>query len=186
MENDFSEDVIETISKIQIPKNTNKIIGLGVVFMLVLKVFPLLLLVFGVLACAIATPPEPEVSATIHVTTEYESKRLGVRRHAKDGRGLDEPIENELRRFGMRVVEKPHAKVDVWVTYIDRWMWDLTTYLLSLEISFTDAHTGDVLAVGKSRRVSVVRASPGQMAREAIKLMLRSNAGLPATEAGAL
>ncbi len=54
------------------------------------------------------------------------------------------------------------------VTYIDRWMWDITMYLLELTISITDAQTDYTLASGNSYHTSLTRKSAEEMVEEVL------------------
>lgn len=54
------------------------------------------------------------------------------------------------------------------VTYIDRWMWDITMYLLELTISISDAQTDYTLASGNSYHTSLTRKSAEEMVEEVL------------------
>jgi hypothetical protein len=62
--------------------------------------------------------------------------------------------------------EKSAHQVNSIVTYVDRWMWDITLYLLELTITFRDATNEFPLAVGKSYHTSLTRLSPEEMVNE--------------------
>jgi len=62
-----------------------------------------------------------------------------------DGRGINELIRDDLATRGVTVTTGRESArptpVDTIVTYEDRWMWDVTMYMLSLTISFRDGTT---------------------------------------------
>ena len=86
----------------------------------------------------------------------------------------------DIRRLSEAVPEGPvklvaHAHevyadpdVDAVVTYSDRWMWDFTMYMLSLDITLRDGRTGFPMAVGQSMHASLTRKSPEEMVREVL------------------
>ncbi|PLY04661.1 MAG: hypothetical protein C0625_16025 [Arcobacter sp.] len=61
---------------------------------------------------------------------------------------------------------------DVVVTYEDRWMWDLTNYLIQFDMQFRNAKNFYPYVAGETIRTSVVRKSPKEMAEETITTML--------------
>lgn len=58
------------------------------------------------------------------------------------------------------------AGVDAVVTYVDRWMWDITMYLLELTIMIRDPNTDFPLATGNAMYTSLIRKSPPEMVDE--------------------
>lgn len=58
--------------------------------------------------------------------------------------------------------------VDALVTYQDKWMWDITMYMLQLSIQIRDGKDRTVLATGQSFRPSLVRKSPEGMVNEVL------------------
>ena len=100
----------------------------------------------------------------------------------EDGkREVDAAVRDELEKLGRRVSSGPdHAmpsSVDIKVLNEDDWMWDMTMYLLSLNIQFIDPSTGAVLAEGRSYRPSLERKSPAYMAHEVLVKMLNEPDG---------
>src|SRR5712675_1516730 len=56
-----------------------------------------------------------------------------------DERAIDKLISDNLQKRGFRVTGGPQtasapAGVDAVVTYIDKWMWDITMYMLELTV----------------------------------------------------
>ena len=89
-----------------------------------------------------------------------------------DHRGIEQLVAQELRAMGYTASSGPEAarpaEVDALVTYSDRWMWDITMYMMSLDITVRDARNGFPLAVGHSLHGSLTRRSPTEMVREVL------------------
>lgn len=100
-----------------------------------------------------------------------------VVRHDRDGRGVNEAIRDELSKRGFSATigtdSAPPQGVDAVVTYIDRWMWDITMYLLSLNIQFRHPETNALLVSGQSYRTSLVRKEPAEMASEILDAIFK-------------
>lgn len=96
-----------------------------------------------------------------------------VAHQEKDGRGIDGMITDELQRWGRTATSgAPDAMppdTSILVTYSDRWQWDMSMYMVSLELQLRDAQTEAVLASGKSLRTSLVRREPLWHVRSVLK-----------------
>jgi len=79
-------------------------------------------------------------------------------------------IADNLRTRGYAVAADGQAqeKVDAVVTYVDKWMWDITMYLLELTITIRDPQTDYPLANGNSYHTSLTRKSPPEMVDEVL------------------
>ena len=66
--------------------------------------------------------------------------------------------------------ELPQAayKVDSVVTYVDKWMWDITLYMLELTVTLREPINNQPLAVGNSYHTSLTRKSPEEMVDEVL------------------
>lgn len=89
-----------------------------------------------------------------------------------DERRIDRLIAENLQLRGIQAsygvgTERP-ADYEIVVTYQDKWMWDMTMYMLQLNIQVKDAETGALLATGESKRTSLVRKSPEYMVDEVL------------------
>jgi hypothetical protein len=96
---------------------------------------------------------------TIHVVKAYTVDR-----------GVDALIADKLRSRGYKVTsgaDKPPG-VDAVVTYVDRWAWDITMYLVELTITIRDPGNDYPLANGRSYHTSVTRKSPPEMVDEVL------------------
>jgi hypothetical protein len=117
-------------------------------------------------------------------------KTFYVVHQPKDTHNLHNLISDKLVKEGYSATagpELPQAsyKVDSIVTYVDRWMWDITLYLLELTVTFRDATNGFPLAVGNSYHTSLTRKSPEEMVDEVLTNILNLNTSKQ-TEQGAL
>jgi len=80
-------------------------------------------------------------------------------------------IADKLRSKGVTVTTGSDAapsNVDAVVTYIDKWMWDITMYMLELTITIRDPKTDFPLATGNSFHTSLTRLSPKEMVEEVV------------------
>ena len=99
-------------------------------------------------------------------------KTIYVQKLAADERGIDLLIANQLTRMGFIAAngasELPSSPVDAIVTYQDKWMWDITMYMLQLSVQIRDGQTRMVLATGQAMHTSLVRKSPEEMVEEVL------------------
>ena len=107
-------------------------------------------------------------------------KTFYVRKFEPDNRGLEKKIAAKLEKLGYQASsgaqDKPTAPVDAIVTYTDRWMWDITMYMLEINIQFRNPQNDYVYATGNSYRTSLVRKSPEYMIEEVLRKMLGKGA----------
>ena len=84
-----------------------------------------------------------------------------VAQHAADKRGVNTEITEQLKAWGRSAttgpIENVPANTDVVVTYSDKWVWDMSMYLLSLDVSFRDPMTEAEIAGGTSMQTSIGR-----------------------------
>lgn len=95
-----------------------------------------------------------------------------VARFSPDKRHLNKIIAEELRDLG-RIATAGEAneqpkKTDTLITYTDRWRWDITNYMISLDIQVVDAKKGTQIADVHNMRTSLARKSPRGMIRGAL------------------
>ena len=72
------------------------------------------------------------------------------------------------RAYSVTTDEPPPQKDDGVVTYVDKWMWDITMYLLELTITIRDPQSDFPLATGNSLHTSLTRLSPPDMVKEVL------------------
>ncbi len=111
------------------------------------------------------------ISSKIISDAEFKNaNKYYVARQPKDERGIEKMIADGLTERGYNAASGTRSEIasdtDVLVTYEDRWMWDITMYLLSLKIHFRDPENDYALASGTSKRPSLVRRTPKTMVNE--------------------
>jgi hypothetical protein len=119
-------------------------------------------------------------TATVDPTADLAGiKTIYVKKLAADERGIDLLIANKLESMGYRVNTgiEPSDDADVLVTYADKWMWDLTMYMIELTVTLRDPKTDFPLASGNSYRTSLARKSPEEMVDEVIDNIFKKGAG---------
>ncbi len=106
-----------------------------------------------------------------------------VQKSPTDGRGLEKIIARKLNEFGFQATSGmdaiPADPVDVVVTYKDRWMWDITMYMLEIYIELHNPDSKFVFASGKSYRTSLARKSPDIMIEEVLRDMFTGKIDFP-------
>lgn len=88
-----------------------------------------------------------------------------------DTRELDLLITNALIKYGVKVLNNP-KDADIIVTYIDRWIWDLTTFMVDLKIQFRDSLDRFPVIFGETKRNSLARKEASVMVNELIDEMM--------------
>ncbi|HMW17301.1 MAG TPA: hypothetical protein PKN13_05810 [Accumulibacter sp.] len=107
-------------------------------------------------------------------------KTMYVKKIPADSGGTNVLIAEKLTSKGVSVTtgEGPApAGIDALVTYADRWMWDITMYMLELTVTLRDANTNLPLASGNSYHTSLTRLSPKEMVNEVIDNIYKKAAG---------
>jgi hypothetical protein len=97
-----------------------------------------------------------------------EMQRFYVQHQPEDPRDIHLDIQRELASFGVQVDAgdgPPQGDYDAIVTYVDRYIWDMTMYCLQLTVYIRDTKTGYITATGWSWRPSLVRKTPQGHAR---------------------
>jgi hypothetical protein len=95
-------------------------------------------------------------------------KRVHVVHDPEDGRKINELIAGRLTQMGY-VATTSDAKrtdVDADITYLDKWMWDLTMYMIELTVVVRDPATQFPMATGNSLHTSLTRKSTKEMVEE--------------------
>ena len=99
-------------------------------------------------------------------------KTIYVRKHEADDKRVEQLIADYLNNIGKIAhsgsEKNPVQPVDAILTYQDRWMWDITMYMLELRIQIRDPESGYALATGESFRTSLARKDPELMVKEVI------------------
>lgn len=98
-------------------------------------------------------------------------KTMHVVKLPEEDGGVNNLIADKLRSKGYTVTtstEKP-SSVDALVTYVDRWWWDITMYMIELTVTIREPKTDFALASGNSLHGSLTRKSPTEMVEEVVE-----------------
>lgn len=98
--------------------------------------------------------------------------KIYVVRLPQDERGVEKLIADRLNVMGKEATsgerEAMPADVDAVITYQDKWMWDITMYMIELNVQVRQPKTEIAMATGHSLRTSLVRKSPPEMVAEVL------------------
>jgi hypothetical protein len=128
----------------------------------------LLCLVTGLFAGCIT-----QLKSDVAPGTDLKSiKKIYVVRLDADHRGVEKLIADRLGVMGFEATsgEKSAvpADVDAVVTYQDKWMWDITMYMIELNVQVRRPKTDVTIASGHVLRTSLARKSPADMVAEVL------------------
>ena len=131
------------------------------------KLFFLLVVIFLTSGCVNKMSANWDPSGSTIDNKTFYVKKLGP-----DGRGINKLISDKLVYMGYKSttglgVDIP-SNVDIVVDYADKWMWDITMYMLELTITFRDPKTDVPLGSGNSYHTSLTRKSPQEMVDEVL------------------
>lgn len=112
-------------------------------------------------------------------TSLTDKKLFYVERHPEEDWGFHQMIADEMCLMGYKAAAGEAGKAppmaDAIVTYDDKWFWDLSPYMLELNLRVLDAKTRSLIVKTRNYRSSLARRNPKTMARET----LRATFGLP-------
>jgi hypothetical protein len=111
-------------------------------------------------------------SATLMADADLSKvKTIYVVQDPHDERHIELELKKAFERYGYTAVTGPEMKPpypqDAVVTYIDKWMWDITMYMIELTVTVRDQKNFP-LATGNSFHTSLTRKSPAEMADEVV------------------
>jgi hypothetical protein len=113
-------------------------------------------------------------------------KNYYVVHYSSDNSKVNELIRDNLIARGYQATtgdaHATPADVDAVLTYQDKWMWDITMYMLQLDMQIRNPKTDIPLATGMAMHTSLCRRSPKEMVQEVLD-EIHKKAGLPATPA---
>lgn len=136
-----------------------------------MRKFITLVAVLGLAASVLSGCAVNRATATVDPSADLRSKKtMHVVKLEEDGYDVNELITEKLRSMGYTVTtskDKP-AEVDAIVTYWDKWVWDITMYLLELTVTIRDPKNDFPLATGNSFHTSLTRKSPTEMVDEVV------------------
>lgn len=110
-------------------------------------------------------------TATVDPSANLDKLRVvQVRKLEGEDGTIQKLIASNLRKRGYEVSEdaQPPEKVDAVVTYVDKWMWDITMYLIELTVTVREPKSDFPLATGNSLHSSLTRLSPTEMVDEVV------------------
>jgi hypothetical protein len=103
-------------------------------------------------------------------------RSIYIEKEKGDDRAIDLILKTNLEKRGYTVTTgdapRPDKPVDALLSYVDRWMWDITMYMLELTVTLRDPANSFPMAVGNSLHTSLTRKSPDEMADEVLGNML--------------
>jgi hypothetical protein len=109
-------------------------------------------------------------TVTVAPTTNMPAlKTIYVMHQPKDKERIDTLIADNLRLRGVNATNgsgPAPSNVDAVITYVDKWMWDITMYLLQLTVTVRDPKTEFPMATASSYHSSLTRLSPAEMVTE--------------------
>lgn len=127
----------------------------------------LLLLIF---ACGCAT--NKATAIRVSEMDLAKIKTVYVVEHADDKYKVSGIIKDNLTKRGYQVtvgpeIPPPYA-TDAAVKYVDKWIWDLSVYMIELTITFRNPSNDFPALSGNSLHTSLTRKSPEAMVQEVL------------------
>ena len=123
-------------------------------------------------------------SVTVAPTTNMSAlKNIYVVHQPKDKDQINVLIADNLRLRGVTATTgdgPAPANVDAVITYIDKWMWDITMYLLQLTVTVRDPKTDYPMASANSLHGSLTRLTPTEMVAETLNNIYNGKVTEPA------
>ena len=113
-------------------------------------------------------------TATLSPGTDLgKAKQFYVVKLPSDKHGVDQLITDQLVKMGYAAKSGPEMPAanytaDVVVTYQDKWMWDITMYMIELTVTLRNPGNGYPLATGNSLHTSLTRKSVEGMVEEVL------------------
>jgi len=105
-------------------------------------------------------------------------RNIYVVKEAGDDHSIDELIKMKLTKMGYTATNGPELPLpynaDAVLTYVDKWMWDMTMYMLELTVHVRNPQTNASLAVGNSYHTSLSRKTPEEMTDEVLSNIFRN------------
>ena len=102
-------------------------------------------------------------------------KTLHIKKLEGEDGSVRKLLVDKFRNVGFKVTTDPQpaGSPDALVTYYDKWMWDITMYLLELTVTIHDPRTEVGLVTGNSMYTSLIRKSPQAMVDEVVDNILK-------------
>lgn len=97
-------------------------------------------------------------------------KTFYVIANEEDPGRIHEQVRDAITEMGFESTSGPASQspenIDALVSYDDRWFWDMSNYMIELNLIIREPRTGYPLAEGESIRTSLARKNPKDMAKE--------------------
>ena len=97
-----------------------------------------------------------------------------------DDNQIGKMISDELNTMGYKSTygmgADPPGPVDAIVTYEDKWMWDMSMYLIRLSVQVREGESRTILASAEDYRPSLERKSPQDMVKEVVSELFKKDA----------
>ena len=142
------------------------------IFILEIPLNKIKLLTFSLIILFLSGCSVNKTKATVDPSANLaQINKVFVQKLAPDGRGINLLIADKFRAMGYEVSTGPlpdSQQFDVVVTYRDKWMWDITMYMVELTITIRDPKNNFPLASGNSYHTSLSRKSPEEMVNEVV------------------
>lgn len=136
------------------------------------KILGLAFLAVSLAACATLKATKAPSADLSKIKTVYVQKLEGDNRF-----NVYQVITARLIATGFKATTgasaDPPEPVDAIVTYVDRWTWDITMYMVRLSIQVCDGRTRAILASGESYRPSLQRRSVQEMVAETLDAIFK-------------
>jgi len=117
--------------------------------------------------------------ATGYQSPNFKAKNIStlyVVQRAGDERQINMLIKTELEKYGYVVntgsEDSVPKQIDGLVTYIDRWVWDFSDYMMELSVFIKDPKDGFPISNGYSVHTSLTRLSAEEMVEEVVANVL--------------
>ena len=106
-------------------------------------------------------------------------KSFYVIKQPKDKHGVNKLIEDRLTKMGYTVKVGPELPgntygTDSTVRYLDKWVWDITLYMIELTITLRNPANDFPMAKGYSMHTSLTRKSREEMVEEVLTNIFKS------------
>lgn len=137
-----------------------------------MKKFLKLVVLLGAITTVLSGCAVNRATGSVDPSTNLSAlKTMYVKKLPADDGGTNVLIADKLRSKGVTVTtgtEPAPSNVDAVVTYLDKWMWDITMYMLELTITIRDPKNDFPMATGNSYHTSLTRLSPKEMVNEVV------------------
>ena len=138
------------------------------------------LIAAGALLCALGAMTgcaSNRATATLMADADLGKVKTVYIVHAEsDTHGVDKNLQAAFKKKGIEATVGPaHAppyEGDASVTYVDKWFWDITMYMIELTVTVRSPANDFPLATGNSMHTSLTRKSPEEMTDEVVSNIL--------------